>query len=122
MSRIMLAFKKTAGANDNIPTMIFDEIDSGISGVTASVVGRNLLELSTDHQIICITHLPQIAAFGQTNYRISKSSDDSATYTSVDLLDDEEKVREIARLTGGMDITEKTLENARELIEGARTK
>ena len=122
MSRIMLAFKKTAGANDNIPTMIFDEIDSGISGVTASVVGRNLLELSTDHQIICITHLPQIAAFGQTNYRISKSSDDSATYTSVDLLDDEEKVRVIARLTGGMDITEKTLENARELIEGAMTK
>ena len=122
MSRIMLAFKKTAGANDNIPTMIFDEIDSGISGVTASIVGRNLLELSTDHQIICITHLPQIAAFGQTNYRISKSSDDSATYTSVDLLDEEEKVREIARLTGGMNITEKTLENARELIEGATTK
>ena len=122
MSRIMLAFKKTAGANDNIPTMIFDEIDSGISGVTASIVGRNLLELSTSHQIICITHLPQIAAFGQTNYRISKSSDDSATYTSVDLLDEEEKVREIARLTGGMNITEKTLENARELIEGATTK
>ncbi|MBR2511509.1 MAG: DNA repair protein RecN [Firmicutes bacterium] len=122
MSRIMLAFKKTAGENDSIPTMIFDEIDSGISGVTASIVGRNLLELSSDHQIICITHLPQIAAFGQTNYRISKSSDDSATYTSVDLLDEEEKVLEIARLTGGMSITEKTLENARELIEGAITK
>ncbi len=122
MSRIMLAFKKTAGENDSIPTMIFDEIDSGISGVTASIVGRNLLELSSDHQIICITHLPQIAAFGQTNYRISKSSDDSATYTSVDLLDEEEKVLEIARLTGGMNITEKTLENARELIEGAITK
>lgn len=120
MSRIMLAFKKITGKHDGIPTMIFDEIDSGISGLTASIVGRSLLGLSSDHQIICITHLPQIAAFGQKNYKISKSSDDSATYTSVDMLTEEEKVEEIARLTGGMNITEKTLANARELIEGAK--
>lgn len=116
MSRIMLAFKKIVGDYDEIPTMIFDEIDSGISGVAASVVGRKLLEIAKDHQIICITHLPQIAACGMSNYRIAKHSDSSMTFTTVDRLSDEDKVSEIARLLGGDNITETTLASAKELI------
>jgi DNA repair protein RecN (Recombination protein N) len=120
MSRIMLAFKKIIGDYDHIPTMIFDEIDSGISGIAASVVGRKLCEIAKRHQIICITHLPQIAAFGTSNYRIWKHSDEAMTYTSVDPLSPEEKIREIARLLGGENITPTTLASAQELIEASK--
>ena len=120
MSRIMLAFKKIIGDYDGIPTMIFDEIDAGISGIAATVVGRKMREISRNHQIICITHLPQIAAFGDHHYRIQKTSDETATYTSVVLLDEEETVVEIARLLGGETITETTLASARELLEASR--
>ena len=119
MSRIMLAFKKIIGDYDHIPTMIFDEIDSGISGVAASVVGRKLREIAARHQVICITHLPQIAACGTSNYRIWKHSDDRSTYTSIDPLAPDEKVREIARLLGGENITPTTLASAKELVEAS---
>jgi len=120
MSRIMLAFKKIIGDYDEIPTMIFDEIDTGISGIAASIVGRKLTEIAEKHQIICITHLPQIAAFGKHNYKIAKSSDDDRTYTTIDALTNEEKTQEIARLLGGTNITETTLESARELINASK--
>ncbi|MCQ2545411.1 MAG: DNA repair protein RecN [Clostridia bacterium] len=120
MSRIMLAFKKIIGDYDEIPTMIFDEIDSGISGIAASVVGRKLREISESHQIICITHLPQIAACGSSNYRICKHADETMTYTTIDALSDEEQVSEIARLLGGENITETTLASARELISASK--
>lgn len=116
MSRIMLAFKKVIGDYDEIPTMIFDEIDSGISGIAASVVGRKLKEIAANHQIICITHLPQIAAYGTSNYRIAKHSDEHMTYTTVEPLSNHEKISEIARLLGGENITEITLASAKELI------
>ncbi|MDO4545304.1 MAG: DNA repair protein RecN [Bacillota bacterium] len=116
MSRIMLAFKKIIGDYDEIPTMIFDEIDSGISGIAASIVGRKLMEIAGNHQIICITHLPQIAAFGTHNYKIEKSSDDAKTYTTVSALSAHEKVEEIARLLGGANITDTTIKSAEELI------
>ncbi|MGN0712852.1 MAG: DNA repair protein RecN [Anaerovoracaceae bacterium] len=119
MSRIMLAFKNVISSYDNIPTLIFDEIDTGISGITASIVGRKLKEISRSRQILCITHLPQIAACGDHNYRIHKESDDTSTYTRVEALNQEETVREIARLLGGATITETTLESARELIAGS---
>lgn len=117
MSRIMLAFKKIIADYDEISTMIFDEIDSGISGVAASVVGRKLRQIAENHQIICITHLPQIAAFGEHNYKIEKDSGESMTYTTVTKLDENEKVIEIARLLGGLNVTSKTLASARELVE-----
>ena len=119
MSRIMLAFKKIVGDYDEIPTMIFDEIDSGISGITASIVGKKLCEISENHQIICITHLPQIAAFGEHNYKIQKSSDDKMTYTTVSALSENEKTNEIARLLGGANITDTTLKSAKELIDAS---
>lgn len=117
MSRIMLAFKNVISSYDGIPTLIFDEIDTGISGITASIVGRKLKEISKERQIICITHLPQIAACGDHNYRIYKESDENTTRTSVEPLDDDARIQEIARLLGGDTITETTLQSAKELIE-----
>ena len=119
MSRIMLAFKNIISSYDQIPTLIFDEIDNGISGITASIVGKKLKEISAQRQIICITHLPQIAACGKYNFRIFKESNDTNTFTYVEALNDEEKVNEIARLLGGTSITETTLMTAKELIENA---
>lgn len=116
ISRIMLALKTAIGDCDRIPTLIFDEIDTGISGIAASVVGRKLRSIAENHQVICITHLAQIAAFGAHHYRIEKNEEKERTATTVTLLDKEETVREIARLLGGMNITETTLESARELL------
>ncbi len=120
MSRIMLAFKNIISSYDMIPTLIFDEIDNGISGITASIVGKKLREISKSHQIICITHLPQIAAFGDNNYKIYKDSDDTSTFTHVESLSSQQKVEEIARLLGGTSITQSTINTARELIEGSK--
>ena len=119
MSRIMLAFKKIVGDYDEIPTLIFDEIDAGISGITASIVGRKLMQIAESHQVICITHLPQIAAFGHHNYKIAKESDESSTYTTVLHLRQDEKIQEIARLLGGINITETTIQSAKELVEAS---
>lgn len=119
MSRIMLAFKNIISSYDRIPTLIFDEIDNGISGITASIVGKKLKEISNQRQIICITHLPQIAACGKYNFRIFKDSDDTKTFTYVEALNDEDKIKEIARLLGGTSITDTTLMTAKELIENS---
>ena len=116
MSRIMLAFKNVISSCDEIPTLIFDEIDSGISGITASIVGRKLKEISKSHQVICITHLPQIAACADASYRIYKEVTDGKTFTTIQSLTEDEKVAEIARLLGGATITDTTLASARELI------
>ena len=121
MSRIMLAFKNIISSSDMIPTLIFDEIDNGISGITASIVAKKLGEISRQHQIICITHLPQIAAAGDRNYRIYKETDCEKTFTRVEKLSDKEKVSEVARLLGGTTITDTTLKSAKELIESSRS-
>lgn len=121
ISRIMLAIKNITGSYDNINTMFFDEIDAGISGITASVVGRKLREISKSHQIICITHLPQIAVCADTNFRIFKQTADERTFTTVDKLGKDETVMEIARLLGGDNITSITIESAKELIDSAKS-
>ncbi len=120
ISRIMLAIKNVTGSRFDVPTMIFDEIDAGISGITASVVARKLKSIAKSHQIVCITHLPQIAAAGTSNYRIYKESDETSTYTHVQRLDGEEKTYEIARLLGGENITPTTLASAGELIRSMK--
>ena len=119
ISRIMLAFKHIIGGTDRVETMIFDEIDTGISGHTALVVGRKLAEIAGQRQIISVTHLPQIAAFGNDNYLISKSIDKAKSYTSIDHLDEDSKVRMIAALFSGSSESENALEAARELIASA---
>ncbi|MDR3072814.1 MAG: DNA repair protein RecN [Clostridiales Family XIII bacterium] len=116
MSRIMLAFKSVIAAFDYMPTMIFDEIDSGISGVTASIVGEKLIQMAKHRQILCITHLPQIAALAEHHYKIEKQSDDATTYTTMIELKDEARVSDIARLLGGKNVTETTLKTAHELL------
>ena len=117
----MLAIKAVTSSFDGIPTLIFDEIDQGISGKTAYVVGQKLRKIAEDHQVICITHLPQIAAQADENYRIFKDSDLMSTYTHVEHLTGDSKVEEIARLLGGETVTATALENARELIRNSRS-
>ena len=115
LSRIMLAIKTISAKRDAINTLIFDEIDSGISGKTAWKVSEKLGRLSHSHQIICITHLPQIAAMADSHYCIEKSGQDGKTVTQIKALNENGALNEIARLLGGDSITEVVLENAREL-------
>ena len=116
ISRIMLAFKRIIGDSDQVDTMIFDEIDTGISGRTALVVGGKLKEIATHHQIVCITHLPQIAAYGMDNYLITKSVSDNASHSEISHLDEDGKVRMLARLFSGADDNPNALEAAKDLI------
>ena len=120
ISRIMLAFKHIIGSSDNVETMIFDEIDTGISGRTALTVGRKMREISGHRQIISVTHLPQIAAYGSDNYLITKSISDEKTHTDIEHLDPEGKVRMVATLFSGSSDSESALKAARELIESTR--
>ena len=118
ISRIMLAFKHIIGDSDMVETMIFDEIDTGISGKTALTVGKKLREIAEHHQIICITHLPQIAAHGSDNYLISKSISDGSSHTEINHLDAEGKVNMVATLfSGSTDVN--AIEAAKELINKA---
>ncbi len=116
LSRIMLAIKSVSAENDDTPTMIFDEIDTGISGRAARKVGRKLSEISAKRQVLCVTHLAQIAALSDNHLLIQKNTDDKRTYTTVHSLTHEEKVREVARLISG-DSSEISLKNAEELIQ-----
>lgn len=120
ISRIMLAFKHIIGETDRVETMIFDEIDTGISGHTALVVGKKLAEIASHRQIISVTHLPQIAAYGDDNYLISKSIDNEKSYTNIGHLDEESKVRMIAALFSGSSESENALQAARELIDSTK--
>ncbi len=119
ISRIMLAFKHIIGDSDMVGTMIFDEIDTGISGRTALVVGRKMREIAGHHQIIAVTHLPQIAAYGDDNYLITKSVSDDKSHTDIEHLDAEGKVRMVATLFSGSSDSESALEAAKELIASA---
>ena len=116
LSRIMLALKRIIGDLDGIPTMIFDEIDTGISGATAGVVGEKLRSIAENHQIVCITHLPQIAARGEHHYRIEKHSDEISTQTTVVPLSEDERVEEIARLLSGTTVSDAARLAAKELL------
>ena len=115
LSRIMLAAKTVLADDDDIPTLIFDEIDTGISGRTAQMVSEKLSYIGRNHQVLCITHLPQIASMADRHYLIEKSSRTGKTETRIHKLDGEESVTELARLLGGAQITEAVLENAREM-------
>lgn len=118
MSRIMLGFKSIIASKDNIPTVIFDEIDSGISGITAYIVGKKIKELSHDRQVIVISHLPQIVSKANSHYKIYKEINENKTRTYVKKLKNSERIDEIARLIGSEEITDLTLKAAREMIEG----
>ena len=120
LSRIMLALKKVLARTGSVGTIVFDEVDSGIGGATAEIVGQKLKEVSHHHQVLCITHLPQIACFGDRQYRVAKRVVGERTNTVVSLLADEERLEEIARMLGGVELTEKAREHAREMLRSAQ--
>jgi DNA repair protein RecN (Recombination protein N) len=116
LSRIMLALKSIGKETEALKTLIFDEIDSGIGGKTAEFVAQKLRDLAKQHQVVCITHLPQIASFATHHYRIEKRIEKNRTFTKVKKLSFEERVEEIARLLAGSRMTETALKNAREML------
>ncbi len=122
LSRIMLALKTILTSVDLVKTMIFDEIDNGISGRVAETVGHKLCTLGQDQQTLCVTHLPQIVAFSEHHFAITKSMQNNATYTSIEILSHEQKVQELARLMGGSEITPQTINLASEMLERATQK
>ena len=119
LSRMMLAIKTVLSRADFVETLIFDEIDTGISGSAADRVGKKLSQLSADRQVLCVTHQAQIAAFADNHLFISKSVHDDRTFTKVDMLDENGRIRELARIVGGEEITESGMNHARELLRSA---
>jgi len=116
LSRILLVLKKLLRDRSGVNVLVFDEVDSGISGGVARSVGEKLRGLAVDSQVICITHLPQIASLANHNYRVDKQVKDGRTISRIELIRGEEKVDEIARMLAGYDVTEKARESARELL------
>jgi DNA repair protein RecN (Recombination protein N) len=120
LSRLMLALKQVHPESD-VPTLVFDEVDAGIGGATSALVGEKLKRVAGGQQVLCITHLPQVAAFADHHFRVEKHVEGGRTRTTISHLSGEEQVKEMARMLGGVKITEKTMEHAREMIEEARS-
>jgi len=119
LSRIVLAMKKVLARTGDVGTIIFDEVDAGIGGATAEIVGKKLQEVSRHHQVICISHLPQIVCFGENHYRVAKHVTGNRTSTEMHMLAETERVEELTRMLGGVTITEKTREHACEMLKTA---
>ena len=119
LARIMLALKNVLSGNQETASMVFDEIDTGVSGIAAQRVGEKLAELAKNRQVLCVTHLPQIAVMADTHFSINKNVKDGRTYTHVDRLDLEGRKNELARLSGGENITQTTLTSAEEQLQAA---
>ncbi|HBB18478.1 MAG: DNA repair protein RecN [Syntrophus sp. RIFOXYC2_FULL_54_9] len=120
LSRIMLAIKKVLARTGSVGTIVFDEVDSGIGGATAEIVGQKLREVSRHHQVLCITHLPQIACCGDRHYQVVKRVAGKRTNTIVSVLSEAQRLEEIARMLGGIELTAKTRDHAREMLSAAR--
>lgn len=119
LARISLAIDVITTANVKVPTLIFDEVDTGIGGPTAAVVGRLLRQLGEDLQVLCVTHLPQVAACGHQHYHVAKTKQTDTTHTHVQQLSAERRTEELARMLGGLDINQRTLEHAQDLLKQA---
>jgi DNA repair protein RecN (Recombination protein N) len=119
LSRISLAIQVITVRSARIPVLIFDEVDTGIGGGIAEVVGRQLHTLGETRQVLCVTHLPQVAAQAHRHLKVSKQTGDGSTSTSVSVLTHDQRVREIARMLGGLELTANTLAHAQEMIERA---
>ena len=116
LARIMLAMKNVLAEKDQVNTLIFDEVDTGVSGRAAQKVAEKLRSVAAHKQVLCVTHLPQLAALANTHLLIAKSERDGRTYTSVTPLDIEGRKKELARIIGGTNITETTLKSAEEML------
>jgi DNA repair protein RecN (Recombination protein N) len=116
LARLSLALSVIASQAARVPTLIFDEVDTGVGGAVAEVVGRLLKELGQRHQVLCVTHLPQVAACGAHHYEVKKTTIDGATLSSIEPLDPQGRVDEVARMLGGLKITETTRQHAKEML------
>ena len=116
LSRMSLAIQVIASNGSNIPTMIFDEVDSGIGGAIAEMVGIRLSDLSNHRQILCVTHLAQVASKGNSHIRINKLSDHNTTKIHATKLEEDSRIEEIARMLGGIELTDKTRDHAVEML------
>jgi len=116
LSRISLAIQVACAAKSNVATLVFDEVDVGIGGAVAQIVGKLLRELGGSNQVLCVTHLPQVAAQGHTHLHVNKQTRRNQTHTDISRLSQDETVSEIARMLGGLKITDQTLAHARELL------
>ena len=119
LARIMLALKNVLAEQESIGTMVFDEVDTGVSGRAAQKVAEKLAQVSRRKQVLCVTHLPQLAAMADTHFSVEKGERDGRTYTEVVLLDRQRRTAELARITGGSKVTDALLESAGELLDGA---
>jgi DNA repair protein RecN (Recombination protein N) len=122
LSRTMLALKVVLAATDAVPVLVFDEVDVGIGGKTADTVGKKLRQVARTRQVLCVTHLPQIAAYADQHFRVEKREEDGRTATTVAALVRGDRVREVARMLGGESVTDTSLRHALELITQARGK
>jgi len=113
----MLAMKCLLARRDKVETVIFDEVDAGIGGKAAEAVAKKIQELSSHHQVVCITHLPQIAACAEEHFMVAKHVDEGRTISTITELDVEARVMELARMLGGENLTHQTIAYARELVE-----
>jgi len=120
LSRISLAIQVITAQTSRVPTLVFDEVDVGIGGPTAEVVGQLLRRLGERGQVLCVTHLPQVAAQGHQHLFVHKRRDEDATATAVSKLDNDGRIEEIARMLGGVDLTKESLAHARKMVSKAQ--
>ncbi|HEY2987965.1 MAG TPA: DNA repair protein RecN [Candidatus Binatia bacterium] len=120
LSRLMLAIKSLVLSRGDIPTLLFDEVDAGIGGRVAEIVGQKLKKVAAAHQVICVTHLPQIAALADAHYVVEKEVAKGRTFTQVSRLAERERVAEVARMLGGINVTEKAIRHAEEMVKASR--
>jgi DNA repair protein RecN (Recombination protein N) len=118
LSRLMLAMKSLVLSPGDIPTLLFDEVDAGVGGGVAEIVGKKLKQVAAAHQVICVTHLPQIAALADSHHVVRKEISRGRTSTKVNKLKEQERVEEIARMLGGVKITDRTIRHAEEMVRG----
>ena len=119
LSRIMLALKAISMEADGVDSMVFDEIDTGVSGRMAQTVGEKMCAIARDHQVLCVTHLPQIAALGDAHFVVEKHTDGTTTETVVRQLDSEGRIHELSRLVGGAEDSTSSLSHAKHMLEDA---
>jgi DNA repair protein RecN (Recombination protein N) len=121
LSRVLLALKAVLSEVDRVPTYVFDEVDSGVGGAVAEVIGSKLSSVSSKHQVVCITHLPQIAAWANSHYSVHKHVSGGRTVCEISRLNESERIEEVARMAGGTRVTEKARGHARALLSAARS-
>jgi DNA repair protein RecN (Recombination protein N) len=121
ISRFTLALKVALAEADSMPVLIFDEIDIGVGGRSGDVIGKKLWGLARHHQVICVTHLPQIAVFADTHFSVNKQTESQRTTSSIAALDGDKRIQELAEMLGGASRSETSVKNARELLQKAET-